>query len=112
MKFIDFMDDKFIRFRSPFIERMDKTPIKNLMENSETYNELEQEKNEILEKYTFINDLIDGNEPIKESYSNEDIQALKDFFDCARKMDNYERLEIYKLGHHDCILWMKMTGIL
>lgn len=111
MKFIDLFDDEFIEIRSPFLLRMDQVPVNNLMRISEKYTELEIKKGKFLDKYDFINELIEGKELSKESYSNDEMRALRDYLTCARRIDDYERLEIYKLGYHDCMIWMKMIGL-
>lgn len=112
VKFIDLWDDEYMVIRSPFLTRMDDTPVRTLMEVSDKYQELSVERNELLRHHKFINDLIDGNEPSKETYTSEDMRALSKFLDVAKRMDDYERLEIYKLGYHDCVLWMNMIGLM
>lgn len=54
--------------------------------------------------------LTDGINLERETYSREEMKALQDCFSITRMMDNYERLEIYKLGYHDCIIWLQMIG--
>lgn len=111
MKFIDLWEDKYIGLRSPFVTRMYDVPTKKLCNLSDKYRELKKRKDKLEDDYPFISSLIDDTELEKETYSREDMKALQEFFSIVRMMDNYEQLEIYKLGYHDCMRWSQMIGL-
>lgn len=112
MRFIDLFDDEYLQIRSPILKRMDEVPEKKLREYSERYQELIKKRDALYNKYEFIVNLIENSIPDKEMYTGEDIIALKNYFECVREIDDYERLELYKLGYHDCMSWLSMIGIL
>ena len=110
MKFIDLWDDEYISLRSPFVTRMFDFPSKKLCDLSDKYQDLNKRKNELEDRYPIICMLTDGTYLERETYSREEMKALQEYFSITRMMDNYERLEIYKLGYHDCIIWLQMIG--
>lgn len=112
MKFIDLWDDEYIALRSPFITRMDDIPTKKLCKLSNKYQELKKRRDELEAQFFFISALIDGNDLEKEVYSIRELRALQEFLSISQMMENYERLEIYKLGYHDCMLWLQMIDLL
>lgn len=111
MKFIDLYEEEYLLMRSPLIARMDELPAKKLSRVSNRYNELLQKKSELMDKYEFICKIVEDNDPTKETYTKEELEAMRQFLNIARELDDYERLEIYKLGYHDCIIWMQMIGL-
>lgn len=112
MEFIDLWEEEYMHIRGPIIERLDEIPSRKLKASCQAYRELDQKSDILLEEHVFVCNLIENNLPDKDTLTKEDMNILRDFFDIARTLDNYERLEIYKLGFHDCITWLKMIGIL
>lgn len=112
MRFIDLLDDEYLQIRGSILKRMDEVPEKKLREHSERYQKLYKERDTLYNKYEFIVNLVENNLPDKEVYTREDIIALKNYFECAREMEDYERLELYKLGYHDCMFWLYLIDIL
>lgn len=112
MRFIDLLDDEYLQIRGSILKRMDEAPEKKLREHSERYQKLFEKRDTLYNKYEFIVNLVENNLPDKEVYTREDIIALKNYFECAREMEDYERLELYKLGYHDCMFWLYLIDIL
>ena len=111
MKFIDLYEDEYLLMRTPLIARMDELPARRLKKLSENYRELSQKNNDLMDKYDFIRSIVEDCEPPKDFYTKDDMEAMRQFLNVAREMDNSERLEIYKLGYHDCIIWSQMIGL-
>lgn len=112
MKFIDFFDNEYIHFRSSFILRIDEYPHKRLMEKSSKYQEIYKKREELFRNFEFIVDLTENRIPKKELYERKDIEALMNFFEYSTIINDYERLELYKLGIHDCMVMLEMVDIL
>lgn len=109
---MDIWEDEYYLFRSFIITRIDEVPAKNLKEISEKYQEALKKADEIGEKFHFIYNVIEKTAIDQDVFSKSEMVALQEYLSCAKTIDEYQRFEIYKLGYHDCITWMKMIGIL
>lgn len=112
MKFTDFFDEEYIHFRSSFMVRIDEYPHKNLMKKSSRYQEIYKKREDLFRDFEFIVDLTENRISKKESYDRKDIEALMNFFEYSTIINDYERLELYKLGIHDCMVMLEIVDIL
>ncbi len=111
MAFVDLLGENHSSLIAEIINRIDEKTTKKLEDESSVYQELLNKKNEITDQYPFISKLFDNDELEKENYSKEDMLALQQYIEYSRIIDDYERLEIYKLGLHDCMLMLKQIDI-
>lgn len=112
MAFIDIWEEEYFIFRSFIITRIDEVPAKELAKVSERYQEMIKKEDELLEKFKFIYDVVENTGLNQDTFSRKELKALQEYLNCAKTKDDYQRFEIYKLGFHDCIIWLQMIGIL
>lgn len=112
MKFIDLLDEEYSSLMSRFLDRLDEKSCNELEYKCEKYRELSKLASKLSHENDYIDAFFELKDLTQESYSKEEMQKLKEYIECQRQIDDYERLELYKAGIRDCILLLEMVGIL
>lgn len=112
MKFIDLLDEEYITLMSQFLDRLDEKSCSELEYKSEKYILLKEKTSNLAHNNRFIDEFFELKNLSQDSYSKEQMQVLKDYLEYQRKIDDYERLELYKTGIRDCIILLGIVGIL
>lgn len=112
MKFIDLLDAEHATLMSRFLDRLDEKSCTELEHKSEKYVSLKEKADKLADENDFIYDFFERTNLSQKSYSKEQMQALKDYLEYQRQIDDYERMELYKTGIADCITLLSMVGIL
>ena len=112
MKFIDLLSEEYTTLMSPFLDRLDEKSCYELEQKCEKYRKLNEKASQFARQNYFIFDFFEIRELSQESYSKEQMQALKKYLEYQRQIDDYEHMEFYKTGFADCITLLSMIGIL
>lgn len=97
---------------SRFLDRLDEKSCSVLEYKSEKYISLKEKANNLAHENRFINEFFELKDLSQDSYTKEQMQVLKDYIEYQRKIEDYERLELYKTGIRDCIILLGMVDIL
>ena len=91
-----------------FIHRLDILLEENLLKN-DSYRELKQDEDEILQKYPVFLRLIEGGIIEEEiTLSVNEQKAFEKFFSLQLNMDSYRELALYKIGQEDLVKYFSM----
>ena len=82
----------------------------DLRENDEDYAALRKYKNEIMDRFPFIEAFLDGNDA--QTLEPEKYAGLKEYLSVNTEMEERERLNLYYAGHRDCFNYLRRIGII
>lgn len=92
------------RIERDFAE-IDSKIVMNLYDTNQEYAKLQQQISDLQENYSFIENIIEGDDEIH--LSNDEHQILIQYFKLRNKLNDMERLHIYFCGHTDAIAYLK-----
>ena len=79
MKFIDLLSEEYTTLMSPFLDRLDEKSCSELEQKCEKYRKLNEKASQFARQNYFIFDFFEIRELSQESYSKEQMQALKKY---------------------------------
>ena len=107
MEYFDILDEDNIVFISGLMERVDENIFKSLKE-CKGYCELENQYNDIMKKYRFVDRILCNGDVNAENYTKQEMEIIVECLNVKHKMENYESFEMYKQGMRDCYNLIRM----
>ncbi len=94
-----------------FFGEIDNDIANNLLHsNNDEYSKLYYRRIEIQQQYPSVQKAVDGEGGV--SLNKDEHEALIEYLRVNEQADSIERIQIYFLGHADCIAYLKRIGAL
>lgn len=92
------------------LEKVDRDTVQELLADHEEYRTFCAKRKELLNQYPVIETLLEDSGEV--SISEQEHQAVLEYFQVRDKIENKERLYHYLYGHIHCYEYMKKIGVI